>query len=192
MDSPVMNNEHPSSFLFFLGGLSSGKSSLALSWAEGMGKKRLFFAPCRASDEETRARITRHRQERGEGWDLVEEEVNVEERLLNIMCECPPDVLLFDCLSSLLANFLEDGLSDEECLSRMERLSLLFSKAPFPCALVSLETGLGTVPMHPLSRRYAALLGKSNQYMAKRASSVLFVCSGLPLLLKGTLPAAFA
>ena len=181
--------------LLLVGGAKCGKSALALKWAEATGQNRLFLAPCRISDEETRLRVARHRAERGVGWELIEEPIKLYETLLKIYGEYEgslnPPVVLLDCLSSWLANLLEDGLALPEIVACFQKLAQLVAETKIPLAIVSLEVGLGLVPMSELGRNYRELLGKCNQEMAKACSTVLLVSCGLPLCLKGRLPSVF-
>ncbi|MBU1858203.1 MAG: bifunctional adenosylcobinamide kinase/adenosylcobinamide-phosphate guanylyltransferase, partial [Verrucomicrobia bacterium] len=51
------------------------------------------------------------------------------------------------------------------------------------------EVGMGVVPDNTLGRTFRDLAGWLNQAMAKEADTVVFVAAGLPLVLKGRLPA---
>ncbi|MCR5813034.1 MAG: bifunctional adenosylcobinamide kinase/adenosylcobinamide-phosphate guanylyltransferase [Desulfovibrio sp.] len=175
--------------LFVVGGTRSGKSALALKWAQSQGTHRLFLATLRITDQEMAARVARHRTERGTCWQLCEEPLALEEALSRSFAQSGvPDVLLMDCLSSWLANLMEAGLSATEILSRVRALGDFLQNAPCAVALVSLETGLGIVPVTSLGRLYRDLLGESNQILARLFPTVLFVSCGLPLVLKGVLP----
>ena len=105
--------------LFLVGGTRSGKSALALRWAERQGQNRLFVATLRVRDEEMAARVARHRAERGAGWDVCEEGLALEEALSRHWQAKRPDVLLIDCLSSWIANLLEAGLGSAEITARV-------------------------------------------------------------------------
>ncbi|MBP9021316.1 MAG: bifunctional adenosylcobinamide kinase/adenosylcobinamide-phosphate guanylyltransferase, partial [Syntrophobacterales bacterium] len=50
---------------------------------------------------------------------------------------------------------------------------------------VTNEVGMGVVPGDALSRRFRDVAGRCNQVMAEGADAVVFLVSGLPLLLKG-------
>ena len=175
--------------LFVVGGTRSGKSALALRWAKAQGERRLFVATLRVCDEEMAKRVARHRAERGSDWEVCEEPLTLEEALKARLDQGTPDVLLLDCLSSWIVNLLAAELAASEILQRVRSLGAFLCTAPCAVALVSLETGLGIVPVSALGRLYRDILGESNQILAKCFTNVLFVACGLPLVLKGHLPA---
>ena len=53
--------------------------------------------------------------------------------------------------------------------------------------IITNEVGMGIVPDNPLARRFRDIAGIVNQRIAKRADTVVFMASGLPMVLKGTL-----
>ena len=67
----------------------------------------------------------------------------------------------------------------------MEKLINAILKVNFTTILVSNEVGNGLVPANPLARRFQNILGLANQMMAKKADEVIFMQSGIPVVLKG-------
>jgi adenosylcobinamide kinase/adenosylcobinamide-phosphate guanylyltransferase len=55
--------------------------------------------------------------------------------------------------------------------------------------LVSNEVGSGVVPAYELGRRFRDLAGELNQRVAAVADTVVLMVAGLPLPVKGSLPA---
>ena len=51
---------------------------------------------------------------------------------------------------------------------------------------VTNEVGNGTIPDHPVSRSFRDLQGFVNQRLARKASRVVLLVAGLPLVLKDT------
>jgi adenosylcobinamide kinase/adenosylcobinamide-phosphate guanylyltransferase len=177
--------------LLFVGGVRSGKSSLALRWAREQAPKRLFIAPCIPDDAEMTARVALHKAERGKTWECLEEGLEPREALqayFSAHGADRPGVLLFDCVSSWLANMLREGLKQEQCLIRIAEFTEYLGSLRIPAALVSAEAGLGLVPPNRVGRRFQDALGLANQHLARACSSAVFVSCGLPLLLKGRLP----
>ena len=53
--------------------------------------------------------------------------------------------------------------------------------------IVSNETGLGTIGMDPLTRKFCDELGWLNQALAQRCQRVVMAIAGLPLILKDSI-----
>ncbi|MBQ7609163.1 MAG: bifunctional adenosylcobinamide kinase/adenosylcobinamide-phosphate guanylyltransferase [Desulfovibrionaceae bacterium] len=174
--------------LLFLGGRRSGKSALAMRWAESHAASRILLATSRIRDPETAERVRLHKAGRDASLRVCEEEISVVERA-RAVCSEADCVLVIDCVSSWIANLLEDGFADCDILRRVQDLGLFCEKSRDPVALVSLEVGLGAVPMHALARRFSDVLGSANQILAASVGTVLFSVAGLPLPLKGICPA---
>ncbi len=177
--------------LLFLGGRRSGKSDLARRWAENAAPVRFLLATCRATDSETLERIRLHRESRDASWRVCEEPVSVPGRLRELVSG-GDGVLVLDCVSSWIANLLEDGLGQDEILRRVSELGHVCAEGDCPIALVSLEVGLGAIPMERLARQFADILGSANQILARHAGTVLFSVAGIPLPLKGSCPACLS
>ncbi len=163
-----------------LGGASSGKSAFALSLAEDFipeGRRGLFVATAECLDEEMEARILRHRRERGERWETIEEPVGLPE-VMRRKAERYP-VLLVDCLTLWISNLIHR--MPAAVGPAIEELEDAFSEVACPVIMVSNEVGLGIVPMDPVSRAFRDLAGRLHQGIARRASSVYFVVAGLPM-----------
>jgi len=170
-----------------LGGARSGKTGRAQGWAEALGRARLYLATGQAFDAEMAERIARHRAERGEGWSTLEEPLDLPAALASA-CAAPgaPDVLLVDCLTLWLSNLMHHGRDPE---AETAALLAALAGASRPVILVSNELGLGLVPETPLGRAFRDAQGRLNQAVAAAVPDVVFVAAGLPLVLKGALPA---
>jgi len=72
---------------------------------------------------------------------------------------------------------------------QVDELCLALSSAPCSIVLVSNEVGSGVVPAYELGRRFRDLVGEINQRVASVADTVLLMVAGLPLALKGSVPA---
>lgn len=158
-----------------LGGARSGKSALAERLVRGMGGARTYIATATAGDEEMRARIAQHRDDRGEGWLTVEEPLALADAI-----RAADGPVLVDCLTLWLSNvmYAERDLAHETA-------GLLNALAATPSVvLVSNEVGMGLVPGTPLGRRFRDAQGRLNQAVAEAVPRVLFVAAGLPIQLK--------
>ncbi len=161
-----------------LGGARSGKSRHAQQLAAEF-ERVLFVATASASDEEMRAKIERHREERPGTWMTVEESLDV----AGVIAREGPnyDVIVIDCLTLYAANLLGAGLDTE---AEVGRLCTCLAAAVCPVLLVSNEVGSGVVPEYLSGRRYRDLLGEINQRVARVATRVILMVAGLPLTLK--------
>lgn len=167
--------------LLVLGGARSGKSRYAQARAEAAAENRLFLATAQAFDEEMQARIARHRDDRGPGWETLEEPLDLAPA---ITAHAAKDrVLLVDCLTLWTSNLM---LADRDIPAATATLITALTSARGPVILVSNEVGLGIVPENALARRFRDAAGIVNQQVAAAANEVQFLVSGLPLAIKQT------
>lgn len=164
-----------------LGGARSGKSRFALTQAAAGARPVVFIATATAGDAEMAERIGRHRQERPDHWQTVEEPFALADALVH--AAAPDRCVVVDCLTLWLANLLDD-----EARLDAERGALLAQLPALPgdILLVSNEVGLGLVPATPLGRRFRDEQGRLNQALAALCERVTFVAAGLPLVLKAS------
>jgi adenosylcobinamide kinase / adenosylcobinamide-phosphate guanylyltransferase len=166
-----------------VGGARSGKSGLAERLACATGRPRRYVATAEAWDDEMRTRIAQHRHDRGTGWTTVEAPRDLCGALATAN---PSDVVLVDCATLWLTNHLLAGHDTEE---ESRQLLRALSSCPVPVIIVSNEVGWGIVPDNALARRFRDAQGRLNQQLAAQAGLVIGVMAGLPMVLKGSLPA---
>jgi adenosylcobinamide kinase / adenosylcobinamide-phosphate guanylyltransferase len=180
---PTMQETHQGSVTLVLGGARSGKSRYAQQLAE-QSRHVVFVATAKASDEEMRAKIDRHREDRPKEWPTVEEPLDLPKVLAEH--ELESEVIIVDCLTIFAANLLEaEGENSHAIELRVEGLCEALRAAQCAVVLVSNEVGSGVVPAYPVGRRYRDLLGEINQRVARLADDVVLMVAGLPLALKG-------
>ncbi|WP_100639008.1 bifunctional adenosylcobinamide kinase/adenosylcobinamide-phosphate guanylyltransferase [Marinobacter salexigens] len=165
-----------------LGGIRSGKTALAERLAFDTGRSVVYLATATAGDDEMRARIQHHQQQRPAGWGLEEEPLALARVLARRATSGQPPCMLIDCMSLWLSNLLHAG---EETFAR-EREAFLDQVRLYPgeLVIVSNEVGLGTIGMDPLTRRFADELGWLNQALAAVSDKVVMSVAGLPMVLK--------
>lgn len=166
-----------------IGGARSGKSRLAERLAQATGRPRRYIATAEAWDGEMRARIAAHRQDRGPDWTTVDAPLDLAAALASVQ---PQDIVLIDCATLWLTNHL---LADHNLELEGKLLLAALSACPVPVIVVSNEVGWGIVPDNALARRFRDAQGRLNQQLAAQADLVIGVMAGLPMVLKGALPA---
>jgi len=167
-----------------LGGARSGKSNLAETLAIESGMDVVYVATATAGDAEMAARIARHKMQRPQHWQLVEEPLELA-AVIRSHNE-PNHCLLIDCLTLWLTNCLfGPSATSQSWLEQKQDLLQALSEAKGRIILVSNEVGQGVVPMGEITRQFVDESGWLHQAIAKQAERVVFVTAGIPQVLKG-------
>jgi adenosylcobinamide kinase/adenosylcobinamide-phosphate guanylyltransferase len=124
-------------------------------------------------------RINNHQNQRDNNWHTIEEPVNFIPHLTKPYTE--NTVILIDCMTIWLSNVMEKSLSITDMT---DTLLNNLSSCSADVILVSNELGLSIVPENALARAFRDEQGLLNQKLAKRATNVVFIAAGLPLILK--------
>ena len=161
-----------------LGGASSGKTGFAERLVLEHGQAPVYLASAQVYDDEMRAKVKAHRDSRSERWRTAECPMDIA-KVLGTFDE--GETVLFDCATLWLSNQQEQG-ADMAALTTS--LVEALNNASGPVVLVSNEVGLGIVPANELARAFRDVAGRVNQAVARAASDVFFVASGLSLPLK--------
>jgi adenosylcobinamide kinase / adenosylcobinamide-phosphate guanylyltransferase len=187
-----------------LGGQKSGKTAraeaLAGVWlAQSPSHRAVYIATAQAWDEEMRARIDRHRRDRGRhvpGMETVEEPRELAQAIGQ---HSRADTLIVvDCLTLWLTAQLMpavNGPTEKEARSPDLRdkaataahgrvIAAALRACAGPIVLISNEIGLGVVPMGREARAFVDALGSLNQQAAAACERVTLMSAGLPLILK--------
>ncbi len=164
------------------GGVRSGKSAHALSLAMAY-PRRVFVATALAFDAEMEKRIARHRKERGTQFETIEEP----EDLAGVLNQVPGsiDVMLIDCLTVWASNLLFRHGEQKDWFPQIDALLEALQKPPCSVVLVTNEVGMGIVPESALGRHFRDVAGGINSKVAAVADQVVFMVSGIPMVIKG-------
>ncbi len=165
-----------------IGGARSGKSSYAERLLLATARPRRYIATAEAWDDEMRARIAQHQQDRGTDWTTVEAPLDLAPALAAASRD---EAVLIDCATLWLTNHV---LADHDIGDETDRLITALAACPAPVVIVTNEVGWGIVPENALARRFRDAQGRLNQRLAAEAALVVTVIAGLPLALKGALP----
>ena len=168
------------------GGARSGKSRFALERALALGAASgLFIATAEASDDEMRARIARHREERGARLRTVEAPRRARRgdrgRARRPARRRRPRRLPH----AVALEPARAGATADEVLRRVEELARR-DRAParVPIVLVTNEVGMGLVPETPLGRVFRDVAGLAHQRLARDADEIHVAVLGLMLRLR--------
>jgi adenosyl cobinamide kinase/adenosyl cobinamide phosphate guanylyltransferase len=133
-----------------------------------------------ALDDEMAERIRLHKEERPQGWQTVEEPLDLQSAIGRV----PEDAaLVIDCLSLWVANLIERGAANGEVEQLAGTTAALASARSSLTVAISNEVGLGIVPVTELGRRYRDVLGRVNAEWAAAADQAAFVVAGRALSL---------
>ncbi|MDR7144643.1 bifunctional adenosylcobinamide kinase/adenosylcobinamide-phosphate guanylyltransferase [Rhizobium sp. BE258] len=165
---------------FVLGGARSGKSRFAEQLITDSGLERHYVATGRAWDDEMRARIAAHRDDRGPSWTTHEEPLQLVDCLSAIDSE--GRAILVDCLTLWVTNLM---MGERDMAAESANLAAWLPKARARLVLVSNEVGLGIVPENRMARDFRDHAGRLHQMIAASAADVYFIAAGLPLKMKG-------
>ena len=176
------------SLTLILGGARSGKSNHGLELAF-LHQNVLFVATAQAWDSDMRHRIDVHKTERPPHWGTLEAPQHVGDALLK--SDYPADCILIDDMTLLASNVIltlpedtDTPTAEKAVLAETEKLLDALGQIDVDVIIVSNEVGLGIVPATKLGRNYRDALGRANQKIAQMANNVLFMVSGLPMVVK--------
>jgi adenosylcobinamide kinase/adenosylcobinamide-phosphate guanylyltransferase len=172
-------------FSLLIGGARTGKSRIAVSLCPASARVA-YIATARAEDEEMRARIARHRQNRPAHWDTFEDPLELAVLLRRLQQEY--DILLMDCLTVWLSNLLyryrrhSARKIEDIVLAEIDEITKITSAVHL--ILVSNEVGAGIVPTTRVGRLFRDLQGFVNQHVAAKADQVFLAVAGIPIQIK--------
>ncbi len=165
------------------GGTRSGKTAIALKYAK-CAKKPCYIATGWVSegDIEMEERIRKHKEERGEKWFAIEEQVNLIDAIEEAITK-NADFIVVDCLTFWASNLMmnEKLMPQDE----VEKLGEYCRTIKIDVVFVTNEVGSGIVPENKLAREFRDVAGLINQEIAKVADNVIVTISGIPLKIKG-------
>ena len=169
--------------VFVIGGSGSGKSEFAEYICTKLpSKEKRYIATMQAYDEESRARVKKHRKARsGKGFETIEQGTHMENICLPEEC-----TVLLECMSNLVANevFAPEGrgVCCESVLK--EGMHHLTGQAEH-LVIVSNDIFSDGVTYDPETEEYLRILGILNQEAAAMADYAYEVVCGIPVCIKG-------
>lgn len=166
-----------------IGGSGSGKSEFAENICmELPAEEKRYIATMQAFDEESRARIAKHRKARsGKGFETIEQGTHLETVCLPGGCTA-----LLECMSNLVANevFAPEGRG-ADCSEVLKcGLHHLAANAAH-LVIVTNDIFSDGVTYDPETEQYRKILGEVNREAAAMADYVYEVVCGIPICVKG-------
>jgi len=169
--------------VLIIGGARSGKSTLALEYAEKNYKTRAFIASATAVDKEMKQRIESHQKKRRGRYLTVEEERD----LVAAIKKLPEGigVAVVDCLTVWLGNLFYHANNRENSVKKqVDTFVRYLSEASCSLILVTNEVGCGIVPDNEMSRMFRDISGYMNRKIAQKADTVYLCTCGIPIKVK--------
>ncbi len=167
---------------FVLGGAASGKSRFAENLIVNSGLPSVYLATARAWDDETKERISVHKDRRGQQWTTIEAPFDIATPLSET-----PDraAVLLDCATMWLTNQM---MENADMAAAQKAFVDACLACPAPLVVVSNEVGQGIVPENAMARAFREAQGRLNIALAEQADLAVQIVAGLPNVLKGQLP----
>ena len=172
--------------IFLTGGSGCGKSYYAESICSAISGPKYYLAAMRPYGEEGEARILKHRAMRaGKGFETVERYTDYASLIL-------PErgTALLECIANLTANEMFD--SDETMSDPVERVLNGVCALRSQCEtliVITNEVGSDGIEYTESTQAYIRALGTVNAALAHMADTVIEMVAGIPVVLKGSLPA---
>ncbi len=169
------------------GGARSGKSKFAERLALKIGGKAAYIATAQIFDDEMAYRVKLHKERRKNFWTTFESPFDADK---TILAAENFDVILFDCVTIYLSNFIcAANLDDVEKIYRdaenlIDNLINATKSSNATVIFVSNEVGGGIVPENKLARIFRDIAGLANQKIAANAEKVFLTVAGLAVDLK--------
>jgi len=183
--------------IFISGGCKNGKSYHAQELARDMAREKnvplYYVATMIPTDDEDRARIRRHLDERdGWGFETIEQGLNI--------CDClkgdvltvegnaidPSGVFLLDSVTALLSNemFRPDGTMDMDCGDRLAKELKKFAKLTGNTVFVSDYIYSDARKFDEFTEKYRKTLAYLDRTLAETCEQVIEVTFGMKYLYK--------
>jgi adenosylcobinamide kinase/adenosylcobinamide-phosphate guanylyltransferase len=161
------------------GGARSGKSSYAQQKALSLSNNPVYVATAKDWGGDFSERIKRHQNDRGAEWINYETPKHVSTLPIN------NTTAVIDCVTLWLTNFFLEHKNDiDASLSSFKKEIDALANMDGTFIIVSNELGMGVHAETEVGRKFTDLQGWANQYVASKASEVVLMISGIPVIIK--------
>jgi adenosylcobinamide kinase / adenosylcobinamide-phosphate guanylyltransferase len=165
--------------ILITGGTRSGKSNYAQQLALTLTNQPTYIATAKIWDDDFNQRVARHKNDRDERWQNVEE--------LKDVSNLPIDdkVCVIDCVTLWLTNFfVDEKYTVDNTLAAFKNEIELLNKKQGTFIIITNEIGMGVHAETDIGRKFTDLQGWANQYIASLAKTVVLMISGIPVTIK--------
>ena len=161
-----------------VGGVRSGKSAYAQRSARQLEGKRLFVATAEAFDDEMRARIAAHQDERAGEFETYECPLQLSK---SVDAARSKQLIVLDCMTLWLSRVVLAEWQDDAIDAELEHFLTSLRAHSGQWWIVSNEVGMGIVPDNALARRFRDLSGRVNQRIAAASDTFMSAQMGIVL-----------
>ena len=182
---------------FISGGARSGKSAYAENLLVSKRGRLVYIASGVAFDAEMQERIAKHRQDRKDAqWLTIEQPTNLHLALPQLQ---EGDLILWDCMTTWLANEMYEGIEDGNpcwrrsgCLAQKQKqlMNTLLEISEIAAQLVIVSNEVLDEWLHyeEETEVYRRAIGVQHQQLVQFSHNAIEMDHGLPLVWKGEAP----
>ena len=172
--------------ILITGGSACGKSAYAESLCMKAPLPRYYLAAMKPYGEEGERKVRRHRALReGKGFETIERYTDYAALQLPVR-----GTALLECICNLTANemFDESGRWSDPCARVLAGVDALAAQCEL-LVVVTNDVGSDIRTYEDSTAAYIQALGRINAALAAQADTVIEMVAGIPLVIKGVLPA---
>jgi len=159
----------------FIGGIKSGKSSLAELYAIKYAKKKPYYlATCEFFDKEMKKRVKKHKNQRKNSFKTIEEPLKLYKKVKKL-----DDVVLIEDISMWINNMLYHD-KKKKIFKEIKKLLKLKQDIIF----VQNNVSESVISEYKLTREFVDINGIVSQLIAKECDEVIEVVAGIAKKIK--------
>jgi adenosylcobinamide kinase/adenosylcobinamide-phosphate guanylyltransferase len=154
----------------FIGGIKSGKSSLAESYTQKKAKKKPYYlATCEFFDKEMKKRVKKHKKQRKKSFKTLEEPLRLYKTIKKL-----DDIVLVEDISMWINNMLYHK-KKKKIIKEIKKLLELKQDIVF----IQNNVGESVVSEYKLTREFVDINGIVMQLLASKCDRVIEVVAGI-------------
>lgn len=160
----------------FIGGIKSGKSKNAELYALKVSKQKpIYLATNEFFDEEMKIRVQKHKEQRADKFDTLEEPINLVDAIKK-----QEGVVLVECVGMWINNMLYHGYSEEDMIKQIQEVSKLKAQTIW----VVNDVSCSVVSENKLVRKFVDINGRISQLLASTCHEVYHTTAGIWVKIK--------